>query len=144
MARKSRRLPGGKVRKLPAGGTRPRSLGTTESDLTTTADTGLVGRDLAGRTQGYDPAAVDAPLRAAGRLVSAAARTPAMARPAPVVRSGRVGVSARPAAVASRRGPSLMDQAIVHTAYIRRDLVRIGILAATMFAIIVALSFILK
>ena len=152
MANKSRRLPGGKVRKPAARGPQPAARG--PRPRPTQGQQGPV----AGQPDAGGPPADLAPVAARGAAGSRAtlpgepplapnvtARRiirPA-ARPATVV--GDVAVQGRGAAraPAQRGGRSLMDLAAANYTHIRGDLVRIAVLAMVMLAIIVALSFVL-
>jgi hypothetical protein len=117
MPKKSRRLPGGKVRKpVPRAARVP-----------------VVAPAPGGGTQALD--LDDAP------------QPPQLAPTAPAVNAAPVRPRAPLATsrqAPQRSGRSLLDIAEASSTYIRSDLARIGILAGIMFAAIVGLSFVLR
>ena len=64
--------------------------------------------------------------------------------PAPISSASRRIRERRARANAGRGGPSAMDLAAQNYGHIRGDLVRIALIAAVMFGVIVALSFVIK
>ena len=63
--------------------------------------------------------------------------------PPPVSSASRRIRERRARAQAGRSGPTSMDLAAQHYGHVRGDLIRIALIAAVMFAIIIALSFVL-
>ncbi len=132
MAKKGRRLPGGKVRKPPARVARPQVA--------------------AGRGRGVEAAEPRPEALASVESARAAvpAAMPARASSDSVARTGRSPAPSLPrrptgAAVAARAArPSLMDLTAASYSHIRSDLVRIAVLATIMLATIVILSFVIK
>ena len=64
--------------------------------------------------------------------------------PAPVSSASRRIRERRARAQAGRGGPTSMDLAAQNYGHVRGDLIRIALIAALMFAIIIALSFVLE
>jgi hypothetical protein len=125
--KKSRRLPGGKVRRPEARPARPAALAAPEivdeegeeneeelelSDTAVTLEDYRVAR----------PAPEPAPLSSASRRLR----------------------ERRARAQVGRTGPSHMDLAAQNYGHVRGDLIRIAIIAAIMFGVIVALSFVIR
>jgi hypothetical protein len=147
MAKKSRRLPGGKVRKPLAQRVRP-------ADATNAMAATAVADEVDDEVDEAPPAPQIVTPVAGARPALTPVGPVAATRPAPATRPAageprRVGVGARRAgwaggSVAPRRSTALMDLAAANYTHIRADLARIGILALIMLGIIVALSFLLK
>ena len=132
MARKSRRLPGGKVR-------RP------EGRRLSPPPPRPVAPAAGGTAAGWDSTA-DAPERSevAGDAVVA---IPRPARPAPPTAAdvrARTAALRQRAAPSQRSGRSLMDLVATNYTHIRGDLARIASLAIVLLAVIVVLSFVIK
>lgn len=128
MANKSRRLPGGRMRKPLASAVRRRAESAISAPEERAAGTVANGTPAISvvRTDGAAAPARSAPAAGAG----------------PTARRLRPATAPRPAV--QRRGPSLLDLAAASHRHIRRDLVRIALLATLMLGIIVALSFVLR
>ena len=145
MANKSRRLPGGKVRKPAARGPRPRPTQGQQGAVAVQPDGGGTPEDLApvaargaaGSRATLPGEPPPAPNVTARRIIRPAAR------PATVVGDVAVQGPSAARAPAQRGGRSLMDLAATNYTHIRGDLVRIAVLATVMLAIIVVLSFVL-
>jgi hypothetical protein len=151
--KKSRRLPGGKVRR-PAGRpgqARPEQPAGTPPAAQPPDGTALTAHPGPPAAEPAPPAAE--PVR--GPRPPAAGRQPAPIRPGPALpaetaaarrareRTARQRVAGQ-RAPAQRTGPSMIDLAAQNYRHIRGDLVRIAILAAAMVAVIIALSFVIK
>ena len=123
--KKSRRLPGGKVRRPEARAARPSSVAqpavTDEEDEEESLDLSETAVTL----EDY-------------RVARPAPEPPAISSASRRIRERRA--RAQP----GRSGPSHMDLAAQNYGHIRGDLLRIAIIAVIMFGIIVALSFVVK
>jgi hypothetical protein len=146
MPSKSRRLPGGKVRRPPSRA-RPVSAPPEAAEVAGpevppngTALEQAPDSDLGPDLEGQPPAGVAAPVAvAAGAVaVGAAGATTAPRRRGAVTTRSTAGRQAR------RSGPTSLDQAEATLTYVRTDLARILILAAVMIGIIVVLAFVLR
>src|SRR5687768_11048399 len=123
--KKSRRLPGGKVRRPEARASRPATLAEPVADLEDEEEESLDLSETAVTLEDY-------------RVARPAPE------PAPVSSSSRRIRERRARARAGRTGPSQMDIVAEHYSHVKGDLVRIAVIATVMFGIIVALSFVIK
>jgi hypothetical protein len=149
MPSKSRRLPGGKVRRPT---TRPKAVTAPEGTLEVRPDeTGAVAPPPAqSATQAEIPASrrqapqtiqlpvESMPSAAAGTLMAGAAGAAVTPR-----RRGAVTPRTLSGRAAARSGPSSLDVAEASLTYVRTDLLRIFILALVMVGIIVVLAVVL-
>ena len=141
MPKKSRRLPGGKVRKPIARPARPAQTASASAAVAAAARSqealesqSVLAADRGDQIDRGDRGARAAPVR---RPPAAGPAGPPRLRPAAVA-------APRARAPAPRAGRSLIDAAAANYTHIRADLAKIGILAAIMLAIIVGLSFVLR
>ncbi len=151
MPKKSRRLPGGKVRKPLTQAPRRIAAGPVASAETMGED--VLDGEAAERTPqsriavaGAYPTPAAAPSSAA-RMMLGTGTGPAPTRSTTAAGVPRTGVAVRNRFTGSalpRQRTSLMELAASNYAHIRTDLARIAILAVIMLAIIFALSFVLK
>lgn len=133
MARKSRRLPGGKVR-------RP------EGRRLSPPPPRPVAAAAGSAAEEWDRAAADAPEReeVVGEAVVAIPRPARPAPPSPAEVRARTAALRQRAAPTQRSGRSLMDLVATNYTHIRGDLARIASLAIVLLAVIVVLSFVIK
>lgn len=134
--KKSRRLPGGRVRR-PGGGAAGGAYGAPGSarDAELLERDDLVEDDLS-RDSDLPDESVPVSLEDF-RVAPPVAAQPVVSTP----RRGRERLRAR---TAQRTGPTSMDLAARNYGHLRGDLIRIAIIALVMFGIIVALSFVLE
>jgi hypothetical protein len=124
--KKSRRLPGGKVRRPEARAARPATVAQPDfTDVEEEEDEPLDVSETAVTLEDY-------------RVARPAPELP------PVSSASRRIRERRARAQTGRTGPSHMDLAAQNYGHIRGDLIRIAIIAVVMFGIIVALSFVIK
>jgi hypothetical protein len=134
MPKGSRRLPGGRVRKPLARQPGRPAAPVAAEPLDERPEDGVLAasrppsRPATSTTQDARPTLTTPAARPSAPPATAAARFRA----------------AQGVAQAQRRGPSVMDLTAANYTHIRADLARIGILAAVMFGVIFALSFVLK
>ena len=128
-ARKSRRLPGGKVRRPEARPSRQAA-----SALPVEVDDESV--------EGEDEEALDLS-ETAVTLEDYRVSRPA-SEPPPVSSAARRVRERRARTNAGRSGPSSMDLAAQNYTHVKGDLLRIAVIAAVMFGVIIALSFVIK
>src|SRR5687767_8971585 len=127
--RKSRRLPGGKVRRPEARA--PRSTSPSPSPIEGDDDADLEEEESLDLSE----TAVTLEDYRVARLAP---------EPPPVSSASRRIRDRRARANPGRGGPSAMDLAAQNYGHIRGDLLRIALIAAVMFGVIVALSFVIK
>ena len=135
---RSRRLPGGKVRRPAASGPGRPARAVSPASPALDADVEDVEVE--------DP--VEVPVEEIVSLEEYRVARPEPA-PAPAVTSASASRrlrdrAGRPRVAAQRTGPSSMDVVARTYAHIRGDLIRIAIIALVMFGIIIALSFVIR